>query len=216
MLTPAMKHTLLTASLLSAAAALSAAYPGNSTPNESGLVYERVALGYVQNDVFKGVTLSGAAFVNENILIGGSYSDIDGRKDYHGVNGELSRFNLGYVFFVGTGDIQVSASYGQGNMYGPGAVVVADETTFGISYRQQIVENLEFSVGYARVNSTQGGLVDLGGGSVGFAAADVDGDLFNLSLRLNLSRQFDITATYGFQKEELGGDTINISVGYNF
>jgi hypothetical protein len=216
MLTADMKNTLLTVSLLSAAAALSAASSVNSTPNPSGLVYERIALGYAQNDIFSGVTLSGAAFLGEGLLVGGSYSDIEGRKGYDGVSGELSRFNVGYVFFVGTGDLQVSASYGQGNMYGPGALVVADETVFGISYRQQIVESLEFSIGYARVSSTQGALVDVGGGSVGFAAQKVNGDLFTFALRYNINRQFDVTASYGFQKDNLGGDTLNLSVGYNF
>ncbi len=169
----------------------------------------------MQNDIFDGVTLSGAAFLNEGLLVGGSYSDIDGRKDFKGVSGKLSRFSLGYVFFVGSGDIQLNASYGQGNMYGSGAVVAADETVFGISYRQQLVEGLEFSLGYSRVDTTQGALVDVGGTNE-FFSQEVDGNLFNITLRYNFSRQFDITASYGFQKDSLGGDTLNISVGYNF
>ncbi len=206
-----MKHTLLTASLLSAAAALSAASSLKSTPNPSGLVYERIGAGYVQNDVFSGFTLSGAAFVNESLLVGGSYSNIDGRKDYADTSGELSRFNLNYVLFTGAGDVIIGASYGQGNMYSDSEVVVADEMAFGISYRQAIIEELEFVVGYQRISS-KAGYVD----AFSLNAQDVDGSAFNFALRFNINRQFDLTASYTLQKDSLGGNTLNLSAGYNF
>lgn len=204
-----MKHTLLTVSLLSAAAALSAATSINSTPNSSGLVYERIGAGYVRNDVFSGFTLAGAAFVNDSILVGGSYTNLDGRKSYSNTSGELSRFNLSYVVNVGSGDIIFTGSYGQGHMYNSAEVYVADEMTFGISYRQLIIEDLEFLVGVNRVSSKSLDAVTLD-------YLDVDGTAFNLALRYNISRQFDVTAAYTLQKESLGGNTLNLSVGYNF
>ena len=206
-----MKHTLLTTSLLAAAASLSAATSLNSTPNPSGLVYERIGVGYVQNKVFSGFNLSGAAFVNESILVGGSYSNIDGRKNYKDTSGELSQFNLSYVLFTGAGDVIFGTSYGQGNMYSDNKVVVADEMTFGISYRQALVENLEFIVGYQRIAS-KAGYID----SVALDAQDVSGSAFSLSLRCNVTRQLDLTASYTLQKESLGGNTLNLSAGYNF
>ncbi len=211
MLTAAMKHTLLTVSLLSAAAAVSAASSVNSTPNPSGLVYERIGAGYVKNDVFSGCNLSGWAFFNDSLLIGGSYSNIDGRKDYKDTSGELSRFNLNYVLFTGTGDVIIGASYGQGNMYSDAEVVVADEMAFGISYRQAIIDELEFMVGYQRISS-KAGYVD----AFNLNAQDVDGSAFNLALRYNITRQFDVTASYTLQKESLGGNTLSLSAGYNF
>ena len=211
MLIDDMKNTLMTVSLLSAAAALSAAGSTNSTPNPSGLVYERIGAGYVQNEVFSGFTLSGAAFVNESLLIGGSYSNIDGRKGYADTSGELSRFNLSYVLYVGAGDIIFGTSYGQGNMYSDSEVVVADEMIFGITYRQAINENFEFSLGFNRVSSKAGYV-----GISGFDAQDVDGSAFNLAVRCNITREFDVTAAYTLQKDSLGGNTLNLSVGYNF
>lgn len=204
-----MKHTLLTVSLLSAAAALSAAGSVNATPNPSGLVYERIGAGYVRNDVFTGFTLTGAAFVNEAILVGGSYTNLDGRKSYKNTSGELSRFNLSYVVNVGSGDVVFTGGYGQGHLYNSAQVYVADEMTFGISYRRQIVEDFEFLVGVNRVSSKSLDVVTL-------EYIDVDGTAFNLSLRYNISRQFDVTAAYSMQKESLGGNTLNISLGYNF
>lgn len=211
MLADDMKNTLLTVSLLSAAAALSAASGANSTPNPSGLVYERIGAGYVRNSVFSGFALSGAAFVNESLLIGGSYTNMDGRKDYKDTSGELARFNLNYVLYTGAGDVIIGASYGQGNMYSDNEVVVADEMAFGVSYRQAIVDDLEFTVGYQRVSS-KAGYVD----AFSLNAQDVDGSAFTLALRYNITRQFDVTATYTLQKESLGGNTLNLSAGYNF
>jgi hypothetical protein len=204
-----MKHPLLTVSLLSAAAVLSAAPSLKNTPNSSGLVYERIGAGYVQNDVFAGFTLSGAAFVNDSILVGGSYTNLDGRKGYKSTSGELSRFNLGYVVNVGPGDIIFGASYGQGHMYNNAEVYVADEMTFGVSYRQAIVEDFEFLLGVNRVSSKSLDAITL-------QYQDVDGTAFNLSLRYNFTRQLDLTAGYALQKQSLGGNTFNVSLGYNF
>lgn len=210
-----IKNTL-TLAFLTTASALCAANTASGTPNPSGLVYDRVGVGYVQNDAYDGIQVLGTAVLGEGLLVGGSYSNIDGRKDFSGVDGEYSRFQLGYVFYVGAGDIIVTAGYGQGNMYGDDAVVVQDELAFGIAYRQAIAAGLEFSVGYTRIDTTVAGVVDLGGGIIGLDAADEDANVFTLGLRYNFSRQFDLTATYSFQKDEVGGDLLSISAGYNF
>ena len=211
-----MMKNILTLTLLTSASALCAANAAARTPNPSGLVYDRVGIGYVQNDAYDGIQLSGAAILGEGFLVGGSYSNIDGRKDFAGVDGEYSRFHIGYVFYVGAGDIIVTAGYGQGNMYGDAAVVVQDEMALGIAYRQAIAAGLEFSVGYSRIDSTVAAVVDLGGGIIGLDALEEDANVFTLGLRYNFSRQFDLTATYSFQKDEVGGDMLAISAGYNF
>lgn len=213
-----MKHTYLTIPVLLAAAALSAQSAGNSaagTPNPSGLVYERIGVGYVQNDAYDGIHLSGSAILGDALLVGGSYSDIEGRKLFSGVSGDYSRFQLGYVFYVGTGDVIVTAGYGQGNMYNDLAVVVQDEFAFGIAYRQAIGAGFEFTVGYTRVETTLAGLYD-DGTLFGADASDENANVFILGLRYNLSREFDVTANYSFQDEDVGGDLLSVSAGYNF
>ena len=75
MLIDDMKNTLLTVSLLSAAAALSAQSAGS--PKMS---YDFIRAGYVQGEEIKGIAVSGTALLGEHVLIGGSYQDLTARN----------------------------------------------------------------------------------------------------------------------------------------
>ena len=137
MLTADMKHTLLTVSLLSAAAALSAQSAGS--PKMS---YDFIRAGYVQGEEIKGLAISGTALLGEHVLIGGSYQDLTARN-LDDVDGEASTFNLGARFGVGSGDIIIGASYGQlqgaGIDGGSVVAVAANVTSLGIAYRHEAV-----------------------------------------------------------------------------
>ncbi len=172
----------------------------------SGLNYNRLGLGYESNDSIKSIVVSGEAKLGEYILVGGSYSDVDGKGVYDGAGGYISRFGLGVVFSAGPGDVILRASYGQGNLTDGISLGVADERSFGISYRTAIGAGFEGELGYARVRTRM----------VGDWLLESNDNVFKATLRYNLSRNFDLSLAYSLQDDIVGGNNLGLSVGYSF
>jgi len=195
-----MKHTPILLLTLVAASASAADGLG------SGLNYNRLGLGYESNDSIKSIVVSGEAKLGEYILVGGSYSDVDGKGVYDGAGGYISRFGLGVVFSAGPGDVILRASYGQGNLTDGISLGVADERSFGISYRTAIGAGFEGELGYARVRTRM----------VGDWLLESNDNVFKATLRYNLSRNFDLSLAYSLQDDIVGGNNLGLSVGYSF
>ena len=207
-----MKHTLLTVSLLSAAAALSAQSAGS--PKMS---YDYIRAGYVQGEEIKGLGLSGNALLGEHVLIGGSYQDLTARN-LDDVDGEATTFHLGARFGVGSGDIIVTASYGQlqgAGFDGASAVAVAaNVTSLGVAYRHSFNETWEAFFSYDRIRTEYAaGSYDLDTGAAFVGAASQSDNMFGVAVRCNVTKEIDVTAGYAW----IGGDgAFSISAGYNF
>ena len=212
MLIDDMKNTLLTVSLLSAAAALSAQSAGS--PKMS---YDFIRAGYVQGEEIKGLAISGTALLGEHVLIGGSYQDLTARN-LDDVDGEASTFNLGARFGVGSGDIIIGASYGQ--LQGAGfdgataVAVAANVTSLGIAYRHSVNETWEAFVSYDRVRTEYAaGSYDLDTGAALVGAASQSDNQFGVAVRCNVSKEIDVTVGYAWVD---GDGAFSISAGYNF
>jgi hypothetical protein len=195
-----MKHTPILLLTLVAASASAAPAIG------SGLNYNRVGVGYESNDSLKSLVISGEAKLGDFILIGGSFSDVDGKGFYNGTSGNISRFGVGAVFSAGPGDIILRASYGQGNLSSDLYLGVADERSFGVSYRAELGGGFEGEVGYARVRTRM----------VGDFLLISNDNVFKASLRYNFTKNFDVSLAYAFQDKLVGGDNFGISAGYSF
>ena len=194
-----MKHTpILLLTLLAAAA--------SAAPGDAGLNYNRLGLGYESNDSIKSIVVSGEAKLGEYVLVGGSYSDVDGKGIYDGAGGYISRFGLGVVFSAGPGDLILRASYGQGNLTDGISLGVADERSFGISYRTVLGGGFEGELGYARVRTRM----------VGDWLVESNDNVFKATLRYNISKNFDVSLAYSFQDDIVGGDNFGLSAGYSF
>jgi len=207
-----MKHTLLTVSLLSAASALSA--QGLGSPKMS---YDYIRAGYMQGEEVKGVSVSGLALLGEHVLVGGSYQDLTARN-LDDVDGEATTFNLGARFGVGSGDIIVSASYGQiqaAGFHDSFAVIgAANVTTFGITYRHSFNDQWEAFVSYERIRTEYAaGSIDFDTGDELGEIARYNDDQFGVALRCNVTKEFDVTAAYSWID---GNGALSISAGYNF
>ena len=195
-----MKHTPILLLTLVAASASAADGLG------SGLNYNRLGLGYESNDSIKSIVVSGEAKLGEYVLVGGSYSDVDGKGIYDGAGGYISRFGLGVVFSAGPGDLILRASYGQGNLTDGISLGVADERSFGISYRTVLGGGFEGELGYARVRTRM----------VGDWLVESNDNVFKATLRYNISKNFDVSLAYSFQDDIVGGNNLGLSVGYSF
>ena len=194
-----MKHTpILLLTLLAAAA--------SAAPGDAGLNYNRLGLGYESNDSIKSIVVSGEAKLGEYVLVGGSYSDVDGKGIYDGAGGYISRFGLGVVFSAGPGDLILRASYGQGNLTDGISLGVADERSFGISYRTVLGGGFEGELGYARVRTRM----------VGDWLLESNDNVFKATLRYNISKNFDVSLAYSFQDDLVGGNNFGLSAGYSF
>ena len=194
-----MKHTPILLLTLVAAAA-------SAAPGDVGLNYNRLGLGYESNDSIKSIVVSGEAKLGEYVLVGGSYSDVDGKGVYDGAGGYISRFGLGVVFNAGPGDVIFRASYGQGNLTDGISLGVADERSFGISYRTAIGAGFEGELGYARVRTRM----------VGDWLLESNDNVFKATLRYNFSKNFDVSLAYSFQDDIVGGDNFGLSAAYSF
>jgi len=208
----AFKHTLLTVSLLSAAAALSA--QGLGSPKMS---YDFIRAGYVQSDEVKGLGISGTALLGDHVLVGGSYQDLTARN-LDDVDGEATTFHLGARFGVGSGDIIVGASYGQlqgaGLDGGTAVAVAANVTSLGITYRHSFNETWEAFVSYDRVRTEYAaGSYDLSTGLAAGAAASQSDNQFGVAIRCNVTKEIDVTAGYSWID---GEGAWSLSAGYNF
>ena len=195
-----MKHTPILLLTLVAASASAADGLG------SGLNYNRLGLGYESNDSIKSIVVSGEAKLGEYVLVGGSYSDVDGKGIYDGAGGYISRFGLGVVFSAGPGDLILRASYGQGNLTDGISLGVADERSFGISYRTVLGGGFEGELGYARVRTRM----------VGDWLLESNDNVFKATLRYNISKNFDVSLAYSFQDDLVGGNNFGLSAGYSF
>jgi hypothetical protein len=200
-----MKHTP-SILLLTLVAASAAAAPGVG----SGLNYNRLGVGYESDDALKSVVISGEAKLGEYLLVGGSYSDVDGKGLLDGTSGNIARFSLGAVFNAGPGDVIVRASYGQGHLTDGVDIAVADERSFGVSYRAELGAGFEGEVGYARVRTR---IPFVLGGLQLFTSND---DVFSTSVRYNVSKNFDVKLSYAFQSDDVGGNKFGLSAGYSF
>ena len=207
-----MKYPLLTVSLLSVAATLSAQSIGS--PKMS---YDFVRVGYVQGEEIKGIAVSGNALLGEHILIGGSYQDLTARN-LDNVAGEATTVHLGARFGIGSGDIIVNAAYGQlqgSGVHGGRIVAVAANTTsLGLTYRHSFSQMWEAFVSYDRVRSEYAaGSYDLDTGAAYVGAASQSDNMFGVAVRCNVTKEFDVTAGY----YRIGGNgALSISAGYNF
>jgi hypothetical protein len=205
-----MKHTPILLLTLVAASASAADGLG------SGLNYNRVSVGYLASDAMKGFTVGGTAeLANSGVLISGSYADVDGKGDIAGFGGYMTGFGLAYKFNVGAGDLAVGLGYQQGQFGASNGFAVAEQTSLGLQYRQALGSNAEFSVGYQRVRTNIGALVAVGGVIFGDVASEND-NIFNVGLRYNLTKNFDLSLTYAFTGTSAGGDALGLSVGYSF
>jgi hypothetical protein len=207
-----MKHTLLTVSLLSAAAALSAQSVGS--PKMS---YDFIRAGYVQSDEIKGYGISGTALLGDHVLVGGSYQDLTARN-LDDVDGEATSFNLGARFGVGSGDIIIGASYGQlqgaGVDGGSVVAVAANVTSLGVTYRHSFNETWEAFVSYDRVRTEYAaGTYDLDTGDALVGAASQSDNMFGVAVRCNVTKEIDVTVGYAWVD---GDGAFSLSAGYNF
>jgi hypothetical protein len=202
-----MKHTPIL--LLTLVAASASAAPGLG--NE--LNYNRVGVGYESNDLLKSVVISGEAKLGDYVLVGGSYSDVTGKGDNDGYDGNIVRFGLGAVFTAGPGDLIFRASYGQGNIATADfdSAGVADERAYGLSYRANIGAGFEGELGYSRVRTRMAGYDGFAG-----AAGILSDNVFKVTLRHNFTKNLDVRLTYLFQADFIGGDTFGVSAGYSF
>jgi hypothetical protein len=207
-----MKHTLLTVSLLSAAAALSAQSAGS--PKMS---YDFIRAGYVQSEEIKGYGISGTALLGDHVLVGGSYQDLTARN-LDDVDGEATSFNLGARFGVGSGDIIIGASYGQlqgaGVDGGSVVAVAANVTSLGVTYRHSFNETWEAFVSYDRVRTEYAaGTYDLDTGDALVGAASQSDNMFGVAVRCNVTKEIDVTVGYAWVD---GDGAFSLSAGYNF
>jgi hypothetical protein len=207
-------------SLLLLAAAVTPAFAQTVPAVKSGLNYNRVAVGYSADDLLKGYNVTASALLGNSIIVSGIYDDVDTKGDAAGLGGKLSGFGLAYKFNVGPGDLAVGYSYKTGTVYGEFenytaiGLMSAEQKGFNINYRQAINSQLEFSVGYARIQTKAAAIAI--SGTVTIADLDETENSYNLGLRYNVTKNIDISADYSFRDENTGGDKFGVSVGYNF
>lgn len=205
--TPILLLTLLAAS---AAAASSAGL-------DHGLNYNRVEVGYLRNDSLKGFNVAATAeLANSGVLVTGMYADVDGKADIAGYGGYETGFGLAYKFHVGAGDLAVGFTYLQGQFASGYGIAQAEQKGVGLQYRQAIGGNFEVLAGYQRVRTNLGALEVDGFGNIYAGAATTSLNVFNVGLRYNVTRNFDLSLGYAFQGAAAGGDTLGVSVGLSF
>jgi hypothetical protein len=207
--------------LLLLAAAVTPAFAQNAPVAKSSLNYNRIAVGYSDDDLLKGYNITASALLANSIIISGIYDDVDAKGDAAGLKGKLSGFGLAYKFNVGPGDLAIGYSYKTGTVYGDyenyaaSGLASAEQKGFNINYRQAINSHFEFSVGYSRLD-TLIGLIETDGSIVGANSIDSSTNSYNIGLRYNVTKNLDLSLNYAFQDENAGGDKFGVSVGYNF
>jgi hypothetical protein len=215
-----MKHItpILALSTLAAASAVAQSSPAKG----NGLVYDRIGVGYAQNDTTDGLNGSFTALLGSHILVGGAYSDLDGRKDFSGVSGNGSSFSLGAKFEVGPGDLIIAYTYTQIQLSGVdeglglAAGLNGDTDTFSATYRMALNSSIEFAVGVSRLSGDADyAVIDFTDSPPTVPLADTvdfSDTAGTVSVRFNLTKQFDVTLGYTFADD----NTWSISAGYNF
>jgi len=203
------------------AAAVTPAFAQTAPAAKSSLNYNRVAVGYSSDDSLKGYNVTASALLGGSFIVSGIYDDVDAKGDAAGLNGKLSGFGLAYKFNVGPGDLAIGYAYKTGTVYGDfdnysaSGLASAEQKGFSINYRQAINKQIEFSVGYSRLN-TLIGLIATNGSIVGADSIDSTTNSYNIGLRYNITNNLDLSLNYAFQNENAGGDKFGVSVGYNF
>ena len=206
--------------LLLLAAAVTPAFAQNAPVAKSSLNYNRIAVGYSDDDLLKGYNITASALLANSIIVSGIYDDVDTKGDAAGLSGKLSGFGLAYKFNVGPGDLAIGYTYKTGTVYGEFdnylavGLMSAEQKGFNINYRQAINSQFEFSVGYARIQTLAAAIAI--SGSVGIADLDSTDNSYNIGLRYNITKNLDLSLNYAFQDENAGGDKFGVSVGYNF
>ena len=203
-----------TSYLLLLAAAVTPAFAQTASV-KSGLSYDRVAVGYSSNDALKGYDLTASALIGSNIIVTGAYQDVDGKGNLSGFGGRITGFDLAYKFNVGPGDLALGYQYSQGQFGTSNGFAVAEQKGFGLNYRQAINDTLEFSVGYAHLSTSLGELQVSGGSITGGVASESD-NVFDVAVRVNVTKNLNAELSYAFQNKNAGSNTLGISVGYNF
>ena len=211
-----MKTTpILLLTLVAASASAASSYPGYGL--DQGLNYNRVGVGYLSNDAFKGFNVTGTAELGKSgVLLSGTYSDVSGKGDFKGISGYMTGFGLAYKFDIGPGDLAVGFNYLQGQFGAVDGVAVAEQKGFGLQYRQEIGANFELLVGYQRVRTNLGALAVDELGFIDGLVTTTSVNVFNVGLRYNVTSKLDISLGYAFQAKEAGGDTLSASVGISF
>lgn len=204
-----MKHTPILLLTLVAASASAANGIG------SGLNYNRVEVGYTNNDAFKGLVVGATAeLANSGVLVSGSYSDVNGKGDLDGLDGHETGFGLAYKFNVGSGDLAVGLGYRQGQYESDTGVAQGEQKSLGVQYRQAI-GSFEVTAGYQRIRTQLGALYAVG--PYVYAGEDsISANVFNVGVRYNFTQNFDVSLSYIIQKDEIGGNGLGISAGYSF
>jgi hypothetical protein len=203
------------------AAAVTPAFAQTAPAAKSSLNYNRVAVGYSSDDSLKGYNVTASALLGGAVIVSGIYDDVDAKGDAAGLNGKLSGFGLAYKFNVGPGDLAIGYAYKTGTIYGDfdnysaSGLASAEQKGFSINYRQAINNQIEFSVGYSRLD-TLIGLIATNGSIVGADSIDSTTNSYNIGLRYNITKNLDLSLNYAFQNENAGGDKFGVSVGYNF
>jgi hypothetical protein len=215
-------------SLLLLAAAVTPAFAQTVPAVKSGLNYNRVAVGYSADDLLKGYNVTASALLGNSIIISGIYDDVEA-KDASFLSGNLAGFGLAYKFNVGPGDLSLGYTYKTGTISGIGFIGVdvvagiasAEQKGFSLNYRQAINNSLEFSLGYARIETNYAWVGEAANTYTGdiFTDAGVSSatsNIYTIGLRYNITKNLDASLSYAFQDEEAGGDKFGVSVGYNF
>jgi hypothetical protein len=210
------------------AAAVTPAFAQTAPVAKSSLNYNRVAVGYSSDDGLKGYNVTGSALLGNSIIISGIYDDVKA-KDATFLSGNLAGFGLAYKFNVGPGDLSLGYTYKTGTISGIGSIgadvvagiASAEQKGLSLNYRQAINNSLEFSLGYARIetnyafvaeaaNTYTGDVIDEAG--LGSATSNI----YTIGLRYNITKNLDASLSYAFQDAKAGGDKFGVSVGYNF
>lgn len=205
--------------LLLLAAAVTPAFAQNAAAASTNkLSYDRVSASYSSNKVCSGMGLGATAQLGSNFLIGGSYSDIDYKKNLDGVTGTTTGFGIGYKVSAGLGDIILSLGYAQlqagGVVSSVAVVAAAEQTSYGIGYRVKLNSEVELSADYTRRKvNTVSGAYDLSSGESAAEGTSETYNDFGISARYNINKSFDITAGYNFSSS---ANTWSLSAGYNF
>ena len=198
------------------------------TPSaKSSLNYNRVAVGYSSDDIFKGYNVTGSALLGNSVIVSGIYDDVKTKGEAFGVpvsglSGKLSGFGLAYKFNVGPGDLALGYSYKTGTVLGTfsegtlkdqGGIASAEQKGFNLNYRLAINSSLEVSAGYSRMTTRLAAIAETAGPS---PVIDESANIWNVGARYNFTRNIDLSLDYTFKNQNAGGNKMGVSVGYNF
>jgi hypothetical protein len=210
-----MKNLPTLALLLSAVAV--SAEPANSP---AVLKYDRLAVSYADGSGTSGTRsfgVTGAALLGDRFIVGGSVSTY--KLKALDAAGPLVTFDLGYKFTLEQGDLIVTTRYGQAQVsrgFGANSAnsadLQADEISTGLTWRQEINQSFEYSLGYSYVITNVIINAPIGGARTRFSREIFD-SVGSLGFRYNVNANVDISLGFSFGS---GKQTWSLSTGYNF